>query len=154
MKTLFLTGLAFAIAAGIALPLAGSAEAAVGAALPSTEILPIEKAQFFFLGRNYCWYDDGWQGPGWYWCGYAWNNGYGWGGGYGWNGWRGGRRGAYTGPRGVTPQFRTAVTPQFRTAVTPQFRTAGRPQRAGPTFTRGAPHGAPGGHPWVPQTHK
>ena len=87
MKALFLSGLALAIAAGIALPLAGAAEAAIGGALPSTQILPVEKAQFFFGGQNYCWYDDGWQGPGWYWCGYAWNNGQGWGGGEGWHGW-------------------------------------------------------------------
>ena len=87
MKALLLTGLTLAIAAGIALPLAGAAEAAIGGALPSTEILPVEKAQFFFNGQNYCWYDDGWQGPGWYWCGYAWNRGYGWGGPYGWHHW-------------------------------------------------------------------
>jgi len=37
-------------------------------------------------GRRYCWYDNGWQGPGWYWCGYAWRRGYGWGGAYGWHG--------------------------------------------------------------------
>ena len=86
MKAPYLPGLALAIATGFALPLAGSAEAAMGGALPSTQILPIEKAQFFFLGQNYCWYDGGWQGPGLYWCGYAWNNGQGWGGGEGWQG--------------------------------------------------------------------
>ena len=42
--------------------------AAVGGVLPSTQILPVEQEQFFFLGHNFCWYDDGWQGPGWYWC--------------------------------------------------------------------------------------
>ena len=73
MKTPHLTGLALAIATGFALPLAGSAQAAMGGALPSTQILPVEQAQFFFLGHNFCWYDDGWQGPGWYWCDYAWN---------------------------------------------------------------------------------
>jgi len=51
----------------------------------------IEQAQFFFGGRNYCWYDDGWHGPGYYWCGYAFRRGLGWGGGEGWRGWhRGG----------------------------------------------------------------
>ena len=39
----------------------------------------IEKAQFVIDGRRYCWYDDGWQGPGWYWCGYRWRRGLGWG---------------------------------------------------------------------------
>jgi hypothetical protein len=53
----------------------------------------LEQVQFFFGGRNYCWYDGGWRGPGWYWCGYAWRRGFGWGGGYGWHGWHGGRRG-------------------------------------------------------------
>jgi len=101
MKTLHLTGLALAIATGFALPLAGSAEAAMSGALPSTQILPLEDAQFFFLGHNFCWYDGGWQGPGWYWCGYAWNNGYGWGGGDGWRGWN---RSAYRGSHNVPPR--------------------------------------------------
>src|ERR1700730_326754 len=50
-----------------------------------------ETVQFFWEGRRYCWYDDGWQGPGFYWCGYRWQRGVGWGGGYGWHGWRHGR---------------------------------------------------------------
>ena len=51
----------------------------------------IEQAQFFFGGRNYCWYYDGWHGPGYYWCGYAFRRGLGWGGAEGWHGWhRGG----------------------------------------------------------------
>jgi len=28
-----------------------------------------ENAQYLWGGRQYCWYDDGWNGPGWYWCG-------------------------------------------------------------------------------------
>lgn len=44
---------------------------------------------YVYGGRNYCWYFDAWNGPGYYWCGYAWNRGYGWGGVYGWHGWRG-----------------------------------------------------------------
>jgi hypothetical protein len=52
---------------------------------------PIERIQYFTLDRDeYCWYDDGWNGPGWYWCGNEWITGYGWGGVYGWNGWGGG----------------------------------------------------------------
>ena len=78
MRTLHVTALALAVAAGFALPLAGSAEAAMGGVVPATQLLPIEQAQFFFLGHNFCWYDDGWQGPGWYWCNYAWRSGYGW----------------------------------------------------------------------------
>src|SRR5215204_3738282 len=67
---------------------------------------PLENVQIVYWdGRRYCWYDDGWQGPGWYWCGYRWRTGLGWGGGYGWQGWRGGHRGGhreirrYEGPR-------------------------------------------------------
>jgi len=42
-------------------------------------------------GRNYCWYDDGWQGPGWYVCNYGpWVSGFWWGGGYRWHNWHGG----------------------------------------------------------------
>ena len=64
--------------------------------------LHVERVQFFFGGQNFCWYLNGWRGPGWYWCGYAWRSGYGWGGGYGWNGWRqpgwnGGRWGRHDG---------------------------------------------------------
>ena len=53
----------------------------------------LQPAQFFFGGQNYCWYDGGWQGPGYYYCGYAWRRGLGWGGGAGWNGWHGGGNG-------------------------------------------------------------
>jgi len=119
MKTLHLTGLALAIATGFALPLAGSAEAAMGGALPSTQILPIENAQFFYLGHNFCWYDGGWQGPGWYWCGYARNNGQGWGGGEGWQGWNQGQRGANSVPKGHAPLVHVVHAPQFRRATPP-----------------------------------
>lgn len=49
---------------------------------------PIEDVQFMWRGRRYCWYWDGWHGPGWYWCGYHWRRGSGWGGPVGWHGWR------------------------------------------------------------------
>jgi len=40
-------------------------------------------------GHNYCFYDNGWNGPGWYWCGdYAYQYGAGWGGPSGWNNWQ------------------------------------------------------------------
>lgn len=48
---------------------------------------PIEEAQFSWRGRRYCWYFDGWRGPGWYWCGYHLRRGFGWGGPAGWHGW-------------------------------------------------------------------
>lgn len=52
----------------------------------------IDKAQYVWGGRRYCWYNNAWSGPGWYWCGYAFRQGYGWGGVEGWHGWR---RGEY-----------------------------------------------------------
>jgi hypothetical protein len=60
-----------------------------------------ETVGFYWGGRQFCWYDDGWNGPGWYWCGNYLTSGIGWGGGYGWHGWRGGHRGAFRGGRGV-----------------------------------------------------
>jgi hypothetical protein len=42
---------------------------------------------FVHEGRRYCFYFDGWHGPGWYRCGFAWRSGLGWGGVYGWNSW-------------------------------------------------------------------
>jgi hypothetical protein len=114
MRTLHLTGLAFAVATGFALPLAGSAEAAMTGALPATQVLPVEDAQFFFLGHNFCWYDGGWQGPGWYWCGYAWNNGQGWGGGDGWHGWSRNQWHGHRGPVGHAPQHHAPVNNMVR----------------------------------------
>jgi len=38
-------------------------------------------------GNRYCFYFNGWHGPGWYRCGYAFRRGLGWGGVYGWNSW-------------------------------------------------------------------
>jgi hypothetical protein len=38
----------------------------------------LQETQFIFRGRRYCWYWDGWRGPGWYWCGYAFRRGLGW----------------------------------------------------------------------------
>src|ERR1700736_2818926 len=47
-----------------------------------------EQAQFRWGGYDYCWVNDGWRGPGWYWCGYGYRPGFGWGGPIGWNNWR------------------------------------------------------------------
>src|SRR5262245_39395276 len=38
-------------------------------------------------GHRYCFYFNGWHGPGWYRCGFAFRRGLGWGGVYGWNSW-------------------------------------------------------------------
>jgi hypothetical protein len=60
----------------------------------------IERTQFIFGGHRHCFYDNGWHGPGWYWCGYAMRQGFGWGGPVGWHNWnRGGPGGWHRGPR-------------------------------------------------------
>jgi len=54
----------------------------------------VDNVDYLFEGHNYCWYYDGWHGPGWYYCGYSWRRGYGWGSPeWGWRGW------AWGGPR-------------------------------------------------------
>jgi hypothetical protein len=82
--------LAAAIAASSAISVTEAAPIADQSAVRQTaiDLRGVEKAQFVWGGRNYCWYDTGWRGPGWYWCGYAWRSGLGWGGGLGWHGWR------------------------------------------------------------------
>lgn len=81
-----------AILAGSALGGAASAgpmTGFAGLASANTAFSPIEKAQFVWGGYDYCWYDDGWQGPGWYVCDYGpWVSGYWWGGPSGWHDWR------------------------------------------------------------------
>jgi hypothetical protein len=99
----FVTGLATlaAMAAGVTM-MGGRSDAA---GLPGSRALNdaadsvalIEKTQFIYLGRNYCFYDDAWNGPGYYWCGYAYRPGLGFGGGRGWHGWGGGGGGFHRG---------------------------------------------------------
>jgi hypothetical protein len=96
------------LAAAAAASLAGAAATAeaapplvVGVDHPGDAVF--QDAQYFYLGRNWCWYDSAWRGPGFYWCGYAFRRGYGWGGPAGWRGWYGPgywRGGAWIGPRG------------------------------------------------------
>jgi hypothetical protein len=70
---------------------AGPGNYAADGLLTVKHLSPVERTQYYSFGNNdYCWYDDGWQGPGWYLCGDDWSNGFGWGGPYGWNGWGGG----------------------------------------------------------------
>ena len=93
MRKLLLTAAALALAASSLLaPKADAmslgAPSGVRSAADSLGI--VEKSQYFYGGRNYCWYPDGWHGPGFYWCGYAFREGFGWGGPVGWRGWRGG----------------------------------------------------------------
>jgi hypothetical protein len=97
------TVLALALSAGMAAQAVSPASAGIvaGDANPGAGALPfVREAQivigvpgvvaaplFFFGGRDYCWYDGGWNGSGWYWCGYGYRHGYGWGGGEGFRGW-------------------------------------------------------------------
>lgn len=94
MKQSFLGATAFAAALAVGLWAEAPAQAAAfdaqGAVLTQSAFVP-----YVFGGRQFCWYDSAWSGPGWYWCGYAWRNGFGWGGPRGWNGWR--RAGHYGG---------------------------------------------------------
>jgi len=90
--------------ASITLALSGagafSAAAAPVAGASHAPASLVEQAQFYWNDHEYCFYEDGWHGPGWYMCGYAWRRGYGWGGGRGWNEGRGGERREYReGPR-------------------------------------------------------
>ena len=61
--------------------------------------VPVVLDQVAYHSRLYCFYSDGWRGPGWYWCGYAFRRGYGWGGPDGWRGFRHGHGGARRGRR-------------------------------------------------------
>ena len=54
------------------------------------ELAMIHQAQNVYGGRRYCYYETGWRGPGWYWCGYGSRVGVGDGGPVGWRGWGGG----------------------------------------------------------------
>jgi hypothetical protein len=101
---------AFALSALLTLAfpfLANPAEAGVGggaseAGISVRRATPIKTAQYYrFDDQNYCWYAEGWQGSGWYWCGDEWDIGVGWGGPYGWNGWVGRRRPWRSGPHGI-----------------------------------------------------
>jgi len=42
---------------------------------------------YYYSGHRYCWYDAGWHGGGWYWCGENFHTGFGWGGPIGWHWW-------------------------------------------------------------------
>jgi hypothetical protein len=62
--------------------------AAIAIVASSTSFNTAAKAEdFVYQGHKHCWYDNGWKGPGWYWCGYADKKGKGWGGAEGFQGW-------------------------------------------------------------------
>lgn len=80
--SVFATGGVLAIGAAQAMVPGGAIRAA------SENGAITEQVQYRWGGYDYCWYNDGWRGPGWYWCGYAYRPGFGWGGPFGWNNWR------------------------------------------------------------------
>lgn len=124
MKTLRSSTFATALLlAGSAIPITG-AEAAVisphalGAAAQEQSVL--EQVQYRWAGREYCWYPDGWRGPGFYRCGYRLRVGYGWGGPVGWHGWRVGgvvRERERIGERRGTMERRGSVRERERVGV-------------------------------------
>lgn len=97
MKTFTLS---LAVAGALVLG-AGTSGVAAAPIAPDTirsaanDVSAVDTVQYVWRGRRYCWYDGGWQGSGWYRCGYAWRRGFGWGGVSGWNGWGGARLGRH-----------------------------------------------------------
>src|SRR5947209_7731951 len=86
---------ALGLVAGIAVGATPSLAAMATQALPARPAPVVQNVQFFFNpldlvfgGHEWCWYDDGWSGGGWYWCGYGYREGFGYGGGEGFHGWR------------------------------------------------------------------
>lgn len=93
--TLLRKSLACVLAAGAFTAAAGAASAApeptsarlIPGVYVAGDPVSLIKAQWMWRGRRYCWYANGWRGPGYYWCGYAFRRGFGWGGPAGWHGW-------------------------------------------------------------------
>jgi hypothetical protein len=88
-KFVLALGTASALLAGVTSGDVRAAPASTSGGFQSVlgEIGLVENVQYLYGGRRHCWYDDGWHGPGWYWCGYRLRQGLGWGGERGWNGW-------------------------------------------------------------------
>lgn len=112
---------------------------------------------FFYNGGNYEWYDEGWNGPGFYIVGYQFRRGHGYGGGEGWHGWRH-RHGFH--PNGASPtgghrEFRPGAHPEFHPNQRPElhpgghpeFHTGSHPEFHRPEFHAAPPHAAPFMHP-------
>jgi len=110
------------------------------------ELPSLDRVQFIFGGRNFCWYDNGWRGPGFYWCGYAFRSGYGWGGVAGWNGWRGGGGGSRA--IGGRSGARSAVGRQASGRASGGHAGGGRASGG-----RGGGHAGGGGHGGGGQKH-
>jgi hypothetical protein len=79
-----------AVAIGSSLPIAATNAtiSAPGMSAAFDSLAVVEQVQYRYGGHRHCWYGDGWNGPGWYWCGYGARRGHGYGGGEGYRGWR------------------------------------------------------------------
>jgi len=64
-------------------------------AIPAAPPNGLDEVHYRWRGRSYCFYFDGWNGPGWYRCGWRHRRGMGWGGPMGWRGWDAPRGGMY-----------------------------------------------------------
>ena len=112
--------------------------AALGLRLQAALIAPVEKVQSTNGQKRYRWYTNGWNGPGYYQIGDAWNPGVGWGGGYGWAGAGGGspiggsRYSAGNGGFGNSPVSGSASSsPAGVTSGAPQASTVGGSRSSG-----------------------
>ena len=122
-----------------------------GAAAPSsveeTAYIAVAPGRVFANGRWYCWYDSGWRGPGYYWCGYAFRAGFGWGGGDGWLGhWRRGGGHWRGGHGGRAPMIGRPVHGGGRPHFGGGHHGGGRPHGGGGHHGGGRPHGGGGHH--------
>jgi hypothetical protein len=123
-------------AAGALLATATSAQAAPlpgagGLTAALADVNLVEQAAvrvYVHAGRRYCFYFNGWHGPGWYRCGFAWRRGLGWGGVYGWNDW-------YYGP--AYSRFHHGPS-RAHIGVTTRSRTMTTTTRTAPKTTTGA----------------
>jgi hypothetical protein len=76
------------IALTAAVAISANAISGPGMSAAFDRLAVIEQVQYRYGGHRHCWYGDGWNGAGWYWCGYGARRGYGYGGGEGYRGWR------------------------------------------------------------------
>lgn len=90
---------AFFVAAAAAVALTAGATPPAASAY-TLQVTPVQFGFYLYGGHQYCFYGDGWHGPGWYWCGYGARRGYGWGGVEGWRGWDRSGRGQHERWRG------------------------------------------------------
>jgi len=89
MRRLFYFGaavVALALSANSANAMSINLGAGLKPALDASDLVQ-KTAVFIVEGNRYCFYFNGWHGPGWYRCGFAWRRNLGWGGEYGWQSW-------------------------------------------------------------------